>query len=250
MMKANTAIKNLKGVILSMFLGLTLGVAGAMAEDVARDITGWTGGQQVKNVRALADGRVEGTLAGKDPQLFCAPNLGIDLTDTKTIKLTYRNQSIGAKAKFYFITEEDPQWNEAKSKRLDVKTNDAAASVYVVDMSTVPGWAGTLAQLRFDPTDDEITDTGTFVIDRIQLIGKPAAPAQPAQPAVPRTVEVGDVVREWFGHMATYMGPRLLLSGWDLEPANLGHRGQGNRVRVSIRHSRITGQPVGERENF
>jgi hypothetical protein len=28
------------------------------------------------------------------------------------------------------------------------------------------------------------------------------------------------------------------------------HRGQGNRVRVSIRHSRITGQPVGERENF
>ncbi|MFZ4397791.1 MAG: glycoside hydrolase family 99-like domain-containing protein, partial [Kiritimatiellia bacterium] len=218
MMKAIATIKNLKGAILALCIGLTLGAGGAMAEDVARDITGWTGGQQVKDVRQLADGRVEGALAGKDPQLFSAPNLGIDLTDTKTIKLTYRNQSSGAKAKFFFITEEDPQWNEAKSKRFDVKTNDAAASVYVLDMSTVSGWAGTLTQLRFDPTDDEITETGTFAIDRIQLIGKPPAPPVPA---VPRTVEVGDVVREWFGHMATYMGPRLLLSGWDLEPANL-----------------------------
>ena len=223
-MKKIATVKNLGGVILAVWFGLSVGAGGAWAEDVARDIPGWRGGQQVKDVRALADGRLEGTLAGKDPQLFSAPGLGIDLTDTKTIKLTYRNQSLGKQAKFYFITEEDTQWDEAKSKGFDVKPNDAAASVYVIDMARVVDWAGTLAQLRFDPTNDEITDTGAFVIDRIQLIGKPPAPEQPAQPPVPRTVEVGDVVREWFGHMATYMGPRLLLSGWDFEPANLEYK--------------------------
>ena len=199
----------------------TIGVSASVlgAEDVARDITGWLAGYAVKGVRQLADGRIEGAIAGKDPQIFSAPNLGIDLTDTKTIKLTYRNQSIGTKAKFYFVTDENPQWDEAKSKRFDVKPNDAAASVYVLDMSTVADWSGRLTQLRFDPVDDEITDTGAFVIERIQLIGKPPAPPPPA---IPRTVEVGDVVREWFGHMATYIGAkRLLLSGWDLEPANL-----------------------------
>ena len=45
---------------------------------------------------------------------------------------------------------------------------------YVIDMSAVPGWDGTLRQLRFDPAGA----SGTFGMDYIAVLSSPTASAE------------------------------------------------------------------------
>lgn len=50
----------------------------------------------------------------------------------------------------FFVTDADADWSEAKSLVFDV-TSDGEYHDYVLDMSTVDGWAGVTTQLRLDP---------------------------------------------------------------------------------------------------
>ncbi|NOU74400.1 hypothetical protein GC098_23890 [Paenibacillus sp. LMG 31458] len=70
-------------------------------------------------------------------------------------------------AKFYFITDTDMVWSESKAKSFTISPKSDYKE-YVVDMSTVAGWTGTLNQLRFDPVDNNVT-SGTFGIDYITI---------------------------------------------------------------------------------
>ncbi|GAB4130322.1 hypothetical protein [Thermopirellula anaerolimosa] len=73
--------------------------------------------------------------------------------------------------RFRFTTEADPTWDDAKSLAFEVVPNDEAPREYVVDMSSVPGWKGTLKQLRLDLATGQSL-TGTCRFDYIAIVGE------------------------------------------------------------------------------
>lgn len=68
---------------------------------------------------------------------------------------------------FYFITEADPNWTQAKSQHQSMGVSSNGEFVTLTyDMSQNSAWNGTLKQLRFDPFDAP----GTVEIDYIRFI--------------------------------------------------------------------------------
>ena len=54
----------------------------------------------------------------------------------------------------FFVTDADSDWDEAKSLIFDV-IGDGEYHDYVLDMSTVEGWAGVITQMRLDPVESQ-----------------------------------------------------------------------------------------------
>ncbi len=130
-------------------------------------VENWTAGGNTSGFGWQSDGYMGGNVTGTDPNLTSADHLGIRIVDHHFIKIGMKNATAAKTAKFYFTTNADPTWNEAKSKTFATIANDPNYTEYVVDMSTVPGWTGVLRQLRFDPEDS--VSTGSFSIDYIRF---------------------------------------------------------------------------------
>ena len=109
-----------------------------------------------------------------DAHLLSAENLNVPLQRHKTVRLRLQNHTSAAHMTLRFITDADPSWSEAKSKKVAVTANDNAQRDYAVDLSALPGWAGKLRQLRLDLTGGEPA-TGTCRIDYIWIDDSPPA---------------------------------------------------------------------------
>jgi hypothetical protein len=127
------------------------------------DSEGWTG-TAIGN-RSVGGGYYRGAGASGDPYLCSPDNLNIPLADIRTVEICFQNGTSSSEARFYFTTTNDAAWNEAKAKPFTAVVKDVKHTVYTVDMSTVPGWTGTLKQLRFDPA----SASGAFSIDYIRI---------------------------------------------------------------------------------
>jgi hypothetical protein len=127
------------------------------------DAEGWTA-KDVGN-RNIGGGFYRGNGGGSDPYLCSPDNLNIPLAGIRTVEVCFQNGTSSSDARLYFTTTNDAVWNEAKAKPFTANVNDAKHTVYTVDMSTVPGWIGTLKQLRFDPA----SASGAFSIDYIRI---------------------------------------------------------------------------------
>ncbi len=125
---------------------------------------GWTPISMISGLAWQNGGMMDGTITGGDPYLHSSVSLGIDITSNKIIKIRYKNTTVGTTAQVFFITNADGGWDEAKSKVFYVQANSDYTD-YTLDMSDVPGWTGTLNQLRFDPAGA----SGSFSIDYIRL---------------------------------------------------------------------------------
>ncbi len=111
-------------------------------------------------------GYVGGTYAGSgDPQIFSSNNLGLDISNAKTIEIRMKNSTSTTSADIYFVTSADTTWNQAKNKSFSITANDPNYTTYSIDMSTVSGWTGTLKQLRVDPSSS--ATSGSFSIDYV-----------------------------------------------------------------------------------
>jgi len=101
--------------------------------------------------------------------LLSADRLNIDISQHKTIKVRFQNHTNAARMQFAFTTEADTMWDAAKSKSFEVAPTDNGPRVYTIDMSTVPGWNGSLKQLRFDLGSEAQPTTGTCRIDYLWI---------------------------------------------------------------------------------
>ncbi|MCD9021505.1 discoidin domain-containing protein [Cohnella silvisoli] len=131
------------------------------------DTEGWT----TPNIASFttAGGSLNGTLTNSDPQMLSPDNLATNITTNKTISIKLKNGTAGKKAKVFFTTTSDSTFNETKSKEFDLNPNTAVFSEYSINMGDVPGWTGTLKQLRIDPVND-LTSSGTFSVDQVRVI--------------------------------------------------------------------------------
>jgi GH25 family lysozyme M1 (1,4-beta-N-acetylmuramidase) len=136
----------------------------------AADTEGWGGGH---SLAALAVNTTDHALAlqmgGSDPYVKSGPAL-IDAAQKKGVKLRVRTFGGDKLSQLYFVTAADGAWNDAKAKRF-IAPGDGAFHALTVDMSDVPGWAGTVTQLRLDPS---ASGTDWYDLDELTTVASVA----------------------------------------------------------------------------
>ncbi|MBB6672251.1 hypothetical protein [Cohnella nanjingensis] len=133
---------------------------------------GWTNGNQIS--QSVLGGINTLTSNGTDPYIYSDPNLNLNASAYKYVKIRMKNNTGSNEAQVFFITAADTTWTAAKSVLKTITTNDGDYSEYVFDFSANSAWAGTIKQLRFDP----IAASGTVNVDYIR-VSNSAATAVP-----------------------------------------------------------------------
>lgn len=127
----------------------------------------WEVAWNVTNLNT-SGGYMTGTITGYDPYLYSSDNLGINITNDKTIKIKMKNNTSDTSASFYFATYSDESFSESKKKTFTINANDANYTEYTIDMSDVSGWTGILKLFRLDPVNN--STSGSFSIDYIRIL--------------------------------------------------------------------------------
>jgi len=134
--------------------------------DTDGNIEGWTPGNATATV---SGGTLNLTTTGVDPLIMSPNNLGITNPGTyKYVHVDMKNNSSDTTGRIFFITDTDTTWNSAKSKGFVIKANTNYFSSYIIDMSTVAGWSGTIKRIRVDPLDPAVSGQ-TVNIDFIRI---------------------------------------------------------------------------------
>jgi RHS repeat-associated protein len=128
----------------------------------------------VSNFGWQSGGYIGGNITGIDPSILSPNNLGLDISTEKYVKVRFKNATGSTSAQLFFTTNASQAFSEGKSKVFPIIPNSDYTE-YVIDMSALPSWTGTLKQLRFDPG----SSTGSFSIDFVQLGRAFVAPPPP-----------------------------------------------------------------------
>lgn len=129
---------------------------------------GWTVTHDIAGYGWKSGGYIGGRITGLDPYIYSPGNLQVNATANKYIKVRMKNSSGSTAAQIYFVTATSTIWGEANHKDFPINANDPGYTDYVVDMSTIPSWNGTLTQMRIDPTTG--VSSGAFSIDFIEVL--------------------------------------------------------------------------------
>lgn len=130
--------------------------------DTADDLEGWIPEFDIADL-VIADGSLTFRSAGDDPILL-SPALSLPAEFSKLrIRMRAEPGPQDAAAELFFVTDDDDVYDGQKLLIFDLVA-DGEFHDYVLDLSTLPDWNGTIVRLRFDP----ITLEGRTVdIDRI-----------------------------------------------------------------------------------
>lgn len=127
---------------------------------------GWHPVHHLTNFR-VEGGKLKATSTGVDPYMHSLDYL--DFASDPIYGMYVRMAvTAGTQAQLFYITEEDPNWSESKSKRFSI-TADGAYRTYFVRFDDIPGWTGkTIRCLRLDPTN-AATGTDGIKINYMRL---------------------------------------------------------------------------------
>jgi hypothetical protein len=126
-----------------------------------QESNGWIAAHDLLPIQ-VSDGSLSATATGSDPYLE-SPYLGIEAAEFNQITIRLRTNA-GSGASLYFITDQDPYWDEAKSLHFSI-ISDGEYHLYTIDMSTVEPWQNQLVQLRLDP----MVSPGEFGLDYMRI---------------------------------------------------------------------------------
>ncbi|MGG1555927.1 OmpL47-type beta-barrel domain-containing protein [Paenibacillus ferrarius] len=132
------------------------------------DAEGWTVEKQIVGV-TVQDGTFSGVTNNTDPGIRSADHLGIKAEDIPYLVIRMKNGTNDIDGRFFFTTEADGTWNEAKAVGFYVNPLDNGYTEYVIEAWRNKNWTGTIRQLRIDPT----SSVGPISIDYIRTIYSP-----------------------------------------------------------------------------
>ncbi len=115
------------------------------------------------------DGSLHMNITGDLPTLL-SPVFKQDLSLKNMLSINLKNQTDANQFKISWITEEDPEWNDEKSKVFDVESTDRFRT-YNFSFADKSLWQGTLKQFQIEPLIDE--PTGKLEINQIEVDYKP-----------------------------------------------------------------------------
>ncbi|HOX51014.1 MAG TPA: sialate O-acetylesterase [Fibrobacteria bacterium] len=110
-------------------------------------------------------GTVSAQITGNDPFLL-SPPMKIDASKEKIIHVKMSIRSSLTEGRIYFC-HENGDWSEINAKSFEVVANNSFPKEYVIDMSTVPSWNGTITQFRIDPPAGN--SGSSYSIDYVRL---------------------------------------------------------------------------------
>jgi len=146
---------------------VTVATADEWNFDTPGDPEGWTAGNASITV---SGGALNVSTAGTDPLLLSPDTLKITTpAGFRYIRVNMKNNSSVTSARIFFITDADTVWNQAKSKGFTIAANNSYYANYIIDMSTVAGWSGTIRRIRIDPLDPAGGSGQTVNIDYIAI---------------------------------------------------------------------------------
>lgn len=131
------------------------------------NLEGWQAAQQV--TASVTGGNLNLTIQGSDPQIKSPDNLNALTTVFKALKVRLKNNTTATTARVFFTTTMDPSFSESKAKSFTLTANATTYSDYVIDLSTLSTWTGTIKQFRIDPVNQGGISSGTSNIDYVQL---------------------------------------------------------------------------------
>ncbi|GAA4958488.1 hypothetical protein HD597_000237 [Nonomuraea thailandensis] len=102
--------------------------------------------------------------AGQDPYMHSPDLLGLDTRTVRRIEIRARNRTASTLGAFYFITDLDTSWNEAKKVAWRTRAGEEGYTIYTIDMGQNSHWAGKVRRLRLDPS----AAAGSFDVDYIR----------------------------------------------------------------------------------
>lgn len=129
-----------------------------------KDLEGWNLARSLTGV--IDNGLLKTEITGDDPYMYSPNNLNASASIYKYIVLRANNYSTSTEGQLFFITSADNVWNENKSIKFNLLSNNAGYTDYIIDLSQHPEWKGTISQLRLDPITG---DNGKFNIDKISF---------------------------------------------------------------------------------
>ncbi|WP_204787462.1 OmpL47-type beta-barrel domain-containing protein [Paenibacillus oryzisoli] len=132
------------------------------------DAEGWTVEKQIVGV-TVQDGTFSGVTNNTDPGIRSADHLGIKAEDIPYIVIRMKNSANDIDGRFFFTTETDGTWNEAKAVGYFVNPLDSGYTEYMIEAWRNKNWTGTIRQMRIDP----ISAVGPISIDYIRTIYSP-----------------------------------------------------------------------------
>ncbi|NOU62438.1 hypothetical protein GC096_00060 [Paenibacillus sp. LMG 31461] len=132
------------------------------------DAEGWTVEKQIVGV-TVQDGSFSGVTNNTDPGIRSTDHLGIKAEDIPYIVIRMKNSANDIDGRFFFTTETDGTWNEAKAVGFFVNPLDSGYTEYIVEAWRNKNWTGTIRQMRIDP----ISAVGPISIDYIRTIYSP-----------------------------------------------------------------------------
>ncbi|MCQ6559389.1 DUF5722 domain-containing protein [Paenibacillus mendelii] len=124
------------------------------------DSEGFTAGQGAVSV---AGGKATFGIGGAGDYIE-SPMIRIDTNTRNGMSVALDNMTSGSQVKVAWITEEDPTWNNAKTKQFDLAPNTNGQTLDF-NMSDAAGWAGTIKQFRILAP----ADSGSIAIDEIRF---------------------------------------------------------------------------------
>ncbi len=102
-----------------------------------------------------------------NPYIHSAAGLGYCATNNPHVKIRVKNNTPGTLGRIFFKMGKDESWVGNNNVSQSISANDADFKEYIFDMSSNPGWTGTINQLRLDLPDN--ADNGSVEIDYIKL---------------------------------------------------------------------------------
>jgi hypothetical protein len=109
----------------------------------------WEAGNQITSLQ-VSQGQLTAQSTGNDSYIG-SPGFYIDAKVLHKIEISMKVSS-GSSGQVFFITDSDPTFDEAKSLRFSI-TPDDKFHTYILDMTKVIKWSGTITKLRLHPTD-------------------------------------------------------------------------------------------------
>ena len=113
------------------------------------DVEGWTAIHSLAPL-STGGGLLQTSLTGVDPYMH-SPQISLNALSIGSIAVNMRVHA-GNLAQVFWITSDDPVWNETKSKTFPM-TADGSLHPYEVVLEGHPSWKGTVTRMRIDPTD-------------------------------------------------------------------------------------------------
>jgi hypothetical protein len=112
----------------------------------------------VRNLN-IENGIESAEMVTADAGFISPPYLALSASAVNGLKIRMK-VAAGSKARLYWITEESPEWSEARAKYFSVKA-DGEFHEYTVRLKGETGWKDSIRQLRFNPSEQ----TGAVEID-------------------------------------------------------------------------------------